>query len=244
MTPKAVERIFKVPLAAADDPKSQRFMLRGVNVQRTDNGVVAVGTDGHRLHRTETITEVTGDLNAIVPRRAAERILALEPNRMRIDGRVVDVVTDNGTRYVSKLVDSLYPDTNHIIPAPGANRAEVNRNAFVAALTRVGAMARDDDEKGTPAIVISWGPDLNIATPDEDDRGATETVEAKTAGSAKYAVGYRLLLDAVRATDADTIALDVGAVGTATRVTVPADPGLLALVMPRRIPGLATEVAA
>jgi hypothetical protein len=84
-------------------------------------------------------------------------------------------------------------------------------------------------------LVVSWkeARAITLSLPDTDLRGAVETIDAATAGEARFGCDACFLLSVVNAVGCETIAIEAPREpGRRIRITAVEDPGFVAIVMP------------
>ena len=140
----------------ATDNESSRYALGGVLLELSQQGVIAVGTDGRRLAKMEgpaTAPQGTlADAQPIVPARAMqliERCLGGADVPVRIAPRPNEImVKSGGTTISSRLVDGRFPRWRDVFPErPDAIRVPLVTGPFLAAV-RQAAIVTSEQSKG------------------------------------------------------------------------------------------------
>tara|TARA_R110002072_G_scaffold1369_7_gene11350 strand:- start:40319 stop:41419 length:1101 start_codon:yes stop_codon:yes gene_type:complete len=125
-----------------------RYFFNGMLLEFGQSKLVAVATNGQRLARAETTTDCqeTGNIQAIVPRKAVAEILKL----IRGEGEVKVSVTRqhlsverNRVRLTTRLIDATYPDYQRAIPESGAKVLLVDRQELKNALVRISILSNE-----------------------------------------------------------------------------------------------------
>lgn len=128
------------PTKFAMSTEETRYYLNGVYLHTTDEHLVAVATDGHRLARNR-MAPVGAFTPAILPRELVELLptgvvnVSMSPSKVRV--ATADSVI------VSKLIDGTYPDYDRVIPRGNDKELIVGREAMRDAAGRVATVSAD-----------------------------------------------------------------------------------------------------
>ena len=226
-------RVLTVP-ASACDTGAGRYYLGGTYLVSTENALTAVGTDGHRLLKLGVPATGTlrGAIVSLASMKIAARLLAKTKDRVSLrSSRTLFELTAPGFAFVTKLIDGKFPDYERVIPKASGNTVTVDRHLLVLALGRLTAAAEPRGEF-PPAATLVWDADgLHLGLQFQPD-AAVDSLAAETTGQGNIAVKLAYLTEIVGGIAGPTIKID-STCGTAPiRITDPADPGLLALLMP------------
>lgn len=218
-----------LPCVSTDDA---RYGINGVHMERSDDGLVVVGTDGHRLVRTGGgAGDVDIPQRVLLPRRAAAALAKLPgPTSLGFDEGKAIVSWGDGTLRCT-LLDGEFPDYAALIPDSPKVQARVDREALVAASKR----ARLLEGSHQLATRIDVKDDALGFFTSNDGRGASDTVPADVDGE-PLSIGMRAtyLLDAAEAFDGD--ALDIGLTEDLGPVKITAeDSPTVVILMPMRL---------
>lgn len=227
---------FKIDLAALFAPvqfaistEETRFYLNGIYLHGNGTELTAVATDGHRLSRNR-IANPADIPGVIVPRK----MVGLVPK-----GEIGVEVSDTKIRLssgdlvlTSKLIDGTFPDYERVIPSGNSKKVGVDRDAIMRASDRV-ALVSNERERGAKLTIAPGQIVLTL-------RGATD--EASEEIAADYDgepldIGFnaRYLSEVVSIFPAGQVCLGLEDAGAPALITADAAPGLLAVLMPRRV---------
>jgi len=161
--------------------------------------------------------------------RAAEGDLKLAADATRL------TVEAGATRLVTKLIDGQFPDYRRIMPQGGDRRLRLDRDATLAALSRILALA-DDKARGVKIDADDARVTLALATGVGDGRAVSEEIEADYEGE-PITIGFngaylREMLDAI---EADTALVTLSSPGEPALFTGPDRQRLRAVLMPMRV---------
>ena len=180
-----------------------RYYLNGLLLEREDNILRAVATDGHRLAlgSLTTDTSVSEKSSIIVPRKA---ILEL--------GRLLNDSDDNVTiafsnqqikvelpdlHFTSKLIDGQFPNYERVLPLGGDKVVIADRDQLKQALSRAAILSSDKHR----SVRINLEPGLIKATViNQEQESAEEEISVEYQGSSlEIAFNNAYLLDLLNA---------------------------------------------
>jgi DNA polymerase-3 subunit beta len=185
-----------------------REQLTGIYFECAESNIRAVGTDGRRLSIYED-SAFEATTKFILPRLA---VLALM--KLLSSGHVTIIPTGNlatfaigQTTFTTKLIEGSYPNYKQVIPAQAKHSLTIDRNLFLAAISRVALMTAEES-KTLDITIDDNNLTLHSAT---NERGeATESVNINFSGEkVKVNINPEYLSDAVRATDEDELTLNI-----------------------------------
>lgn len=191
-----VLRLVITQTAFATASYDQSSILGGVYLTAENGQLNAVGTDGSRMaHRVE---KGDGKFSAIIPSRAVvelAKVFGKEPVSIATDGGAV--VAKSDTTYLSaRLIGGEYPRYQELFPSDYKHSALFDREALLAALTRVAVMADDR----TNLVRIDFANDeaiLKAQTPDVGN--ASESVQCVYEGAPfTVSCNFRYILDVLK----------------------------------------------
>jgi DNA polymerase-3 subunit beta len=202
------EMLVQTSFAIASDETRQ--YLNGVLVVVQGKEAKLVATDGHRLAlAVRAIDASAGDFSGIVPKKAVGEM-------MRVLGAGEEVrfaITENqfvlhmhNFVLTARLIEGQFPNYEAVIPRSHPGKLTISRQAFAAALRRVGVMA---EERNKP-VKLALGPGaLRLSAVTHDLGEAEETLDVEHAG-AEVAIGFnsRYLLDAMGPVDGEQVVLE------------------------------------
>ena len=221
------------PAMIAGKAAQARLYLAGVYLHDSGDDLVAVATDGARLHRRIVSGAAGGFAGGVIVSDKTVRILAaLSADIARVTVEAGDTairVTAGGIVVTSKLVDGTYPDYSRVIPSRADIVATAERAAVEAVVERAALVSR------AVALEFSAGAlAVKASAPDVGDY--EETLEIDYAGDARsIGLEARYLLDGLAALDGERIEFSVDDAGSPVLLTAPGDTKRLAVVMPRRL---------
>jgi DNA polymerase-3 subunit beta len=145
----------------ATDNESSRYALGGVLLEFTENGVIAVATDGRRLAKQEgPATSVGGhhlsEKMTIIPSRAMtliERAISGSEENIQVSARDNDLLLKVGkTTIYTRLVEGRFPKWRDVFPRrDGTTQVDVTVGPFHAAV-RQAAIVTSEEHRGVDFI--------------------------------------------------------------------------------------------
>lgn len=202
-------------LEAVSDAQSDdetRYILNGVYINATKDGVTFVATDGRRLHliRQKTEGAITGSL--ILPAHGVSTLTSLLKSganaTLTLEAKRVYVVIDRedgAIHFTSKVVEGNYPNYRQVIP-----KVEQSVNVARAQLSEaVHRVALASSEKSSSIRLSVEGEVLTLSSSSPDFGESTEVLEISNTTKVKgmLAVNPRFLISALDAVEADIVTL-------------------------------------
>ncbi|NZD50508.1 DNA polymerase III subunit beta [Rhizobium leguminosarum] len=217
------------PVAFAISNEEVRYYLNGIFLHSTEEGAVAVATDGHRLARN-TIGSLGEFAGVIVPRKT----VSLTPKgtvTVSVSETKIKIVSPEMT-LVSKLIDGTFPDYQRVIPVSNENVVSVDRDAILKASERVSTVS---SERGR-AVKMSIAPGsiaLHVSNPDSGS--ADDEIAADYSGE-PIDIGFNSLYvrDVFGTLPSGPVTLALNDGGSPALITGGAE-GLTLVLMPMRV---------
>ena len=215
-----------------------RFYLNGLLLEISQESLNVVGTDGHRLAKTDLVIEKKNinEQSCIVPRKAIQEL-----TRSLSDSKVCKVgLVDNQASFsfasitlTTKLIDGTFPDYNRVIPSETSTNIMLDSSVLRPALQRVSILA-NEKFKG---VRIDINKDkITISSENPEQEQAVEEIDVEDSG-ADLSIGFNVsyLIDAVNACKGELVSLGVNDENTSALITDPSDPNTKYVVMPMRL---------
>jgi len=216
-----------------------RYFLNGVLLEFSDQQVVAVATDGHRLARTECAVEQEAGAiqQAIVPRKAVlemsrfltgsdEKItMEINPNHLRI--------TRAGAVLTTKLIDGKFPDYRAVMNQKLTREALAERQPLYDVLART-AVLTNDKYRGVRVSIGSGELKVSAHNPDQEE--ASDEIAIVYDGDG-LEIGFNVtyLMDALRALRTDQVQLAFEDGDSGCLIRSPGNTTTEYLIMPMRL---------
>jgi len=235
----ALERISRqVGYAAA--PKDARPVFGGVQFKITDGHLTCAATDSYRLAITDVDATGIGDLDLVLPIGAldnAARAASTGPAstvKLVCDPSLPTFQMANDNTLVTTTIEGSYPEVHKLMPDPAPGKtAQIDRGHLLDAITRVTAVQC----YSPPRVTLSFCANtVEISAADDTIGTATESMPVTYAGEAltiAFNPGY--LKDALNATGADTIGIELHGPTMPAVIRIPDAPAFQQLIMPLSI---------
>lgn len=219
---KLREMLRKVRFAASKD--TTRKVLCGVNVTVEKSLMMMTATDGRQLATVEA--EIGDDtperaVAATLPNKASGILHSLLDG---CDGSGVDIACDgkkiaffgDGWALTAKLCEDVYPQWRRVVPVKHDYTATIDRELFLAALSRVALAAEENGAVTLTAKDSTLTLAARNAVAEARQEVPLEGVQCRE--KVKRDFDWRLLKAALEAVDDDvfTMGFDVGASGPVT----------------------------
>lgn len=183
------------PFVAHDE---LRPVMGGVYLDFTGESLVFAATDGHRLVRKTYPDVKRGEqaASAAIVSEHTAALLALLPKDENVSVTITDRQTQykaNGFTLVATSIEGRYPNYNAVIPTNYTQYIDVERNALINALKRVGLMGN----KSTGLIRLEADSDmmggrLTVSSEDIDfSTSANETLQVEHNIDGRFAIGFK-----------------------------------------------------
>lgn len=217
-----------------------RYYLNGIFVHATEDGLMFVATDGHRLARrlmpAIDIDDLLEELpHTIIPRDAVDALLKCLPDgenvtlklsteRMELSGETVSMI--------SKLVEGTFPDYKRTIPVDNNKIVRVGTKALTSALDRVLTVIT---EKSSGIVFDFREGTLTLTSKPGNHSEASD--ELSTDGDADFSVGFngRYMKEILRALGSDDVEIALSNPGSPAILRKPGEKISLSILMPMRI---------
>ena len=220
-----------------------RYFLNGLyfNILIKDNSseMTFVGTDGHRL---ATSSSITNDFNdevpgVIIPKKTINELSRLlSENYEEIE---IDISSNKIIFYIenliliSKLIDGNFPDYTKVIPKNNNNNLKINRLSLLSAVDRVSTIANEK----SPSIKFKLLRNLiNLSSINNENSTATEDLEANYEGS-EIEIGFnsKYIMDILDNLEGEEIRISFNDNKTPIIAEEKSNSDLIYVLMPMRV---------
>lgn len=218
-----------------------RYFLNGTLLSVSEQTLIAVATDGHRLAlaKQRLLDSVDKNTNIIVPKKGVVEIQRLLSDQT--DENVELTLSTNHIRVktgsfilTSKLIAGRYPDYQKVIPKLQDNLLLVDRDVFKSALLRV-AVLSNDKIRGV-RLELSSGR-LRLSANNLEQERAEDKIEVNYHGEAmEISININYLLDVLNVLSAGMLKMYLTGVNGSILIEQPEHhSGCVYVVMPMRL---------
>ena len=176
------DMINQVIFAVSDD--ESKFAMTGVLMERAENSLIMVATDGRRLSFINKTfkKEFPQFNNVIIPSKFLDMIRKRSDNEGELELSVTPqsvFVKMNNFIMFSNLINNEFPAYKRVIPNKQTNSLVVNKNDLESALKRVSLLVENKYKK---VKFVFYNNKLMISTEDSDIGTGRETIDCEYFG--------------------------------------------------------------
>jgi len=226
------EMVNQTVFAVSDD--ETRFFMNGVYLEKVDNKIVMVATDGRRLAYIEKEANDIQNFPGII---VHPKILNVITKRAGDEGLIAISVTDKiifvrfgSYNFSSVLLDGQFPNYRKVIPEEQPNSLSVNRAEMLDALRRVSLLV----EQKSHRVYLGLKPGIMEIYSEEGEIGdAKEEIPCKYDGEeVALALNYRYIEEPFKAINSDEICIRFSGPSKAITIVPVPKTDFLHVVMP------------
>jgi DNA polymerase-3 subunit beta len=230
------EMISQTIFAVSDD--ETRYFMNGVFIEKNQDGLVLVATDGRRLSYTKKQFDarIPDFKGVIVP----PKVLALVLKHAPSEGQISIAVTEKSIffrfgayKISSVLIEGQFPNYRKVIPESQKNKLLLKRTDLLDALKRVSIFVEQKSRR--TFFAVSEG--TVVLSSEESDLGtAREELPCEYSGpEATIALNYRYIEDPLRVMDAENISVEFTEANRAITVSPEPSKDYFHVIMPMQI---------
>lgn len=215
-----------------------RYYLNGLFLEKNDNLLRVVTTDGHRLstaHLNEELSQ--GVANAIIPRRCAMELMRfltqVQDNVCVTMGESHLRVSGGGHTFISRLIDGAFPDYRCVVPKNVTRETVIERDKLKQMLVRA-AILSNEKYHGL-YLSLKKGRLMVEATNSDQEVAKDELGVCYEGGEIEGAYNVIYLLDATNALPAGEIRLSFSDGNNSIVLESTADDSVVYVIMPMRL---------
>ncbi len=231
-----IDMIGQTIFAISDD--ETRYFMNGVFMEKEEDRLIMVATDGRRLSYISNAPEgrVPDFDGIIIPPKVLNLVRKLSSGEGEISLAVADKILYAGfdnQKVTSTLIDGQFPNYSRVIPENQDYELQVNRNEFINALKRVSLLAEQKSKR--IYLSISEGK-LNLRSEESEIGVAEENIECRYEGpESKFALNHVYLSDPLKMMDDEEVSMKFTQNNKAiTMVSVP-EASYFHIVMPMQM---------
>jgi DNA polymerase-3 subunit beta len=204
-----VDMISKTIFAISDD--ETRFFLNGIFIEKIENCLSMVASDGRRLAfiKKKLAREIEDFTGVIVP----PKILHIIRKNISGEGNLLFAVTDknifvklNNHLFSSNLIEGKFPNYQKIIPEQHEYKVVVLKSALQESLKRVSILV---ENKSRRVFLALQGNKLTVSSEESEIGMAKEELECEYEGpDINITLNYLYLLVPIREIDAEKVVIE------------------------------------
>jgi len=214
LSAKVISRMIEKTIYAVSTDEI-RYTLNGIFIEKKEDQLRMVATDGHRLSlmnfKDPSLKDVEMGKGVIIPRKGAGELKRLIESSG--EELMVNITDNNGvfkvgnTLLAIRMIEGDFPDYKQVIPAKGEREVTVNRELFLKALRRVAVLS---SEKSRGVKVSLTKKQLDVFTANPEIGEASETIDAEFSGE-DIVIGFnaRYLIETLNSIDDETVKIEI-----------------------------------
>ncbi|MDF1567178.1 MAG: DNA polymerase III subunit beta [Spirochaetaceae bacterium] len=231
-----IDMVAQTIFAISDD--ETRYFMNGVYMEKGENRLVMVATDGRRLSYISNNPEgqVPEFDGIIIPPKVLNLVRKLASGEGELNLAVADKILyirfDN-QKVTSTLIDGQFPNYSRVIPENQDYEVQVNRSELISALRRVSLLAEQKSKR--IYLTISAGK-LNLRSEESEIGVAEESIDCRYEGpSSDFALNHVYLSDPLKVMEDEEVSMKFTETNKAiTLVSVP-ESSYFHIVMPMQM---------
>jgi len=231
-----IEMVSRTLFAVSDD--ETRYFMNGIYLEKKDDSLIMVATDGRRLSYISRRIPVRMDnlKGVILP----PKILTIVRKLASGEGSLSLALTDKNVfvrvgaaRLSSNLIDGQFPDYRRVIPDNQKYRALVEKRALEDALRRVSLLVEQKSRK----VVLTLSDGTMTIVSKESELGiATEELVCEYMGPRmSLAVNCMYMSEPLREIGSEKVSLEFSDVNKAITLKPVPDEGYTNIIMPMQL---------
>jgi len=231
-----VHMVSKTLFAVSDD--ETRYFMNGIYLEKADDMLVMVATDGRRLAFINRKIPVPFEnmKGIIIPPKILTIVRKLSSGEGNLSLSLTDknlFVKVGNHRLSSNLIDGQFPDYRRVIPESQKYKAVVDRKVIDEALRRVSLLVEQKSRK----IVLTVQKDAIVINSKESELGvATEEIPCQYDGpETSLAVNCLYMMEPIREMGSDQVTIEFTDLNKAITLKAQPEDGYLNIVMPMQL---------
>ena len=222
--------------AISDD--ETRYFMNGVYMEKEDDRLVMVATDGRRLSYISNTPE--GDVpefnGIIIPPKVLNLVRKLASGegelKLAVSDKILFVRFDN-QKVTSTLIDGQFPNYSRVIPENQDYEVQLNRSELISALKRVSLLA---EQKSKRIYLTITAGKINLRSEESEIGVAEESIDCRYDGpESSFALNHVYLSDPLKVMGDEEVSMKFTETNKAiTLVSVP-ESSYFHIVMPMQM---------
>jgi DNA polymerase III subunit beta len=231
-----IEMVSRTLFAVSDD--ETRYFMNGIFVEKKDDSLIMVATDGRRLSFiSRTLALKMDSIKGVI---LPPKILTIVSKLASKEGSLSLALTDKNvfvrigaTRLSSNLIDGQFPDYRRVIPDNQKYKAVIQKKSLEEALRRVALLVEQKSRK--VVFTLSDGT-LTIMSKESELGVATEELPCDYQGpQMSFAVNCLYMSEPLREIGTETVSMEFSDVNKAITLRPMPDEGYTNIIMPMQL---------
>jgi DNA polymerase III subunit beta len=231
-----IEMVSRTVFAVSDD--ETRYFMNGIFLEKKDDNLVMVATDGRRLSFISRKIPVRMEnmKGVILPPKILNIVRKLSSGEGTLSLALTDknvFINMGATHLSSNLIEGQFPDYRRVIPDNQKYRATVEKKALEEALKRVSLLV---EQKSRKVVFTLTGGTLIIVSKESELGIATEEVPCEYEGpEMSFAVNCLYMSEPLREIGSNNVTLEFSDVNKAITLKPQPDEGYVNIIMPMQL---------
>jgi DNA polymerase III subunit beta len=231
-----IEMVSRTVFAVSDD--ETRYFMNGIFLEKKDDNLIMVATDGRRLSFISRKIPVRMEnmRGVILPPKILTIVRKLSSGEGTLSLALTDknvFINMGATHLSSNLIEGQFPDYRRVIPDNQKYRATVEKRALEEALKRVSLLVEQKSRK--VVFTLSDGT-LTIVSKESELGIATEEVPCEYEGpEMSFAVNCLYMSEPLREIGSERVTLEFSDVNKAITLKPLPDEGYVNIIMPMQL---------
>jgi len=230
-----IEMVTQTVFAVSDD--ETRYFMNGVYMEKNDEKIIMVATDGRRLSFISKIPEdsIPNFKGVIIP----PKVLNLVKKQLSAQGQLSMAITDkqvffefDNQKLSSALIEGQFPNYQRVIPEKQETSVLIDRNKFNEALKRVSLMI----EKSRRVIVQLQTGSITIMSEETEIGLGKEEISCNYEGpESKIALNFQYINDPLKVIESEFISIDFTETNKAISINASPKKDYFHIIMPMQL---------
>ena len=231
-----IDMVSKTIFAVSDD--ETRYFMNGIFIEKRDDTLIMVATDGRRLSfiNRKIPVKMENLKGVILPPKILNIVKKLASNEGSLSLALTEknvFVRMEGKSFSSNLIDGQFPDYRRVIPDSQKHHAIVDRMLLEDALRRVSLLV---EQKSRRIVFSIQDGSITISSKESELGVASEEVPCDYRGpEMSFAVNCMYMSEPLRQIDTQTVTLEFSDVNKAVTLKPNPEDGYLNIIMPMQL---------
>lgn len=206
---KEFKEMIKQTIFAVSDDRN-RFFMTGVFLEKKEEEIIMVATDGRRLSCNKKIfTNIPDFQSAIIPTKILSCIYKNASDEGNIQIAVIEksmFVKFGSMEFSTVLIEGQFPNYSKVIPENLEHSFTINKSDLEAALKRASIMV---DKKVSKIVFKVYPGELRIISPESEAGSADEIIPCKYEGkNLSTALNFNYVTEPLKVIDTEDVSFD------------------------------------
>lgn len=232
---KLTNMLDKTLFASSND--DSRFNLNGILIEKNEDKIRFVATDGHRLALIDEEMDLPLTSRVIVPKKGLMELKKLvegqkDNAQIGFERKNMVLKTEKALMTI-RLIEGDYPDYLRVLPTESSKIIIAKKTSLIQALKRM-AIFTSDRNKGANMVIKNNQIEFNVTHPDLGAATDILEVEYDNEEEINLIVNVMYMIDAVSNVDSEAVTMEFFKEGSPVKFMSSQDSNFFSIVMPMR----------